>query len=210
MTVAQRLDTIASEDQARAELYAFIGLLLERAADTQTLRQVAAVEGDDTQIGRAIQLLSRVAHATTEQTAQREFNTLFIGLGRGEFLPYASYYLTGFLNEKPLAKLRADMARLGIARSEGKHEPEDNIASLMQMMAGLIIGEFAAPATLDEQKEFFTTHIGPWAVHFFTDLEETKNSVFYAAVGTLGRAFMEIESEAFKMLTTGASRAENV
>ncbi len=107
--------------------------------------------------------------------------------------------MTGFLNEKPLATLRRDMARLGIARAEAVKEPEDNIASLCEMMAGLIRGSFGAPADLRTQKDFFSAHLAPWAEHFFTDLEGAEASVLYAPFGKIGRAFMEVEREAFRM-----------
>ena len=130
---------------------------------------------------------------------EREFNDLFIGIGRGELLPFASYYLTGFLNEKPLATLRKDMADLSIARAPNVYEPEDNIASLMEMMAGLIDGRFGAPASLEKQREFFNRHIAPWAGHFYSDLEKARGSVFFLPVGTLGRIFIDIEREAFRL-----------
>jgi len=124
---------------------------------------------------------------------------LFIGLGRGELLPYASYYLTGFLNEKPLAILRADMAARTMTRAPNVFEPEDNIASLMEMMAGMIVGRFSQAASLEAQKTFFNKHISPWAEHFFSDLEAAKNSILYASLGAVGREFMNIEREAFRM-----------
>ncbi|MBN9671898.1 TorD/DmsD family molecular chaperone [Roseibium aggregatum] len=200
MTAVVKEYVIDPEDQARAELYDFLGLLLARPADDDLLRQVAGLQGNDTPLGDALGVLARIAAVTSPEAAEREFNALFIGLGRGELLPYASHYLTGFLNEKPLANLRSDMARRGIKRAEGKHEPEDNIASLMEMMAGMITGRFGAVTSVAGQKEFFTAHIEPWAIHFFTDLEATGSSVFYGAVGALGRRFMEIEAEAFGML----------
>ena len=91
------------------------------------------------------------------------------------------------------------MAVRGITRAQNVYEPEDNIASLMEMMGGMIVGRFGTPATLEDQKTFFNKHIAPWAAHFFSDLEAAKNSVLYASLGTLGRAFMEIEREAFRM-----------
>ncbi|MGB0439652.1 MAG: TorD/DmsD family molecular chaperone, partial [Paracoccaceae bacterium] len=112
---------------------------------------------------------------------------------------YASYYLTGFLNEKPLAQLRQDMTVQGLARSDTVFEPEDNIASLMEMMAAMIVGRFGEPKPIEVQKLFFNKHIAPWAGHFFADLEAAKGSVFYAPVGTVGRALIDIESEAFRM-----------
>ena len=136
---------------------------------------------------------------TKPKTAMSEYNALFIGLGRGELLPYASYYLTGFLNEKPLANLRADMAALAITRAPNVFEPEDNIASLMEMMAGMIVGRFGAPVALSRQRDFFNRHVGIWAGHFFADLQAAKTSVLYASVGAVGSALIEIEREAYRM-----------
>ncbi|MGA9432887.1 MAG: molecular chaperone TorD family protein [Roseobacter sp.] len=195
---AEIVDTNA-EDRLRADLYNFIGLLLARPAGDMLLEQTAALTGDDSPLGEAIAGLARVAKASTPKGVEREFNALFIGLGRGELLPYASYYLTGFLNEKPLARLRQDMAALRVTRADNVFEPEDSMASLMETMAGLIVGRFGEPADIDRQKTFFNNHIAPWATHFFTDLEGAKNSVLYASVGAVGREFMAIEREAFRM-----------
>jgi len=201
MSVAEDMNTIAPEDRLRADLYNFLGLLLSGPPDELVLSQTAGLSGDDTKLGQAITQLANVAKVSKPKAVTREFNALFIGLGRGELLPFASYYLTGFLNEKPLAVLRGDMAANGIARAANVYEPEDNIASLMEMMGGLIVGRFAGgPADLTAQKAFYNKHIGPWAGHFFTDLEAAKNSVLYASVGAVGREFMEIEREAFRMI----------
>lgn len=190
---------IAEEDRMRADLYNFLGVILARPADEMLLAQTQSLTGDESELGQAITTLAKVAKLSKPRAVESEYNKLFIGLGRGELLPYASYYLTGFLNEKPLALLRQDMTANGLARAENVFEPEDNIASLMEMMGAMIVGRFGSPADLDRQKTFFRKHIGPWAGHFFTDLEGAKNSVFYAPVGTLGRIFMEIESEAFRL-----------
>jgi len=190
---------VSAEDRLRADLYNFLGLILSGPPDQILLDQCAGLSGDDTDLGQAIGALSRVAKVSKPRRVQTEFNALFIGLGRGELLPYASYYLTGFLNEKPLAALRADMVAAGMTRADNVFEPEDNIASLMEMMAGMIVGRFRAPAALDAQKAFFNKHIAPWAGHFFTDLEGAKHSILYASVGSVGKAFMEIEREAFRM-----------
>lgn len=200
MTQPVETDAVGEEDALRADLYDLLGLLLARAPDKELLARVSALTGDGaTDLGRAIGALSRVARASDERAVEREFNALFIGVGRGELLPYASYYMTGFLHEKPLALLRADMARLQITRAENVYEPEDNVASLCEMMAGLIRGRFGPPADLSTQKDFFFAHLAPWAQPFFTDLAGAKNSVFYAPVGEAGRAFVDIEREAFRM-----------
>ncbi len=191
---------ILPEEAARADLYDFLSALLAAPPKRELLARAAALEGDQTEIGRGIAALARVAAAASEESVEREFTELFIGVGRGELMPYASYYLTGFLNEKPLALLRDDMRRLGIARAPNVFEPEDNIASLCEMMAGLIRGRFGAPAPLAEQKTFFNRHLGPWARHFFADLEAARSAVFYAPVGRIGAVFMEIEAEAFRLV----------
>ena len=191
--------TIESEDRLRADLYNFIGLILSAPPDQLLLDQCINLSGDDSDLGKAVRSLSRVARVTKPKKVESEFNALFIGLGRGELLPYASYYLTGFLNEKPLATLRSDMASRGMVRAVNVYEPEDNIASLMEMMGGMIVGRFGTPAELADQRQFFNKHIAPWAGHFFSDLEAAKNSILYASVGSVGRAFIEIEREAFRM-----------
>ena len=190
---------VAIEDRLRADLYNFLGLILSGPASQMVLDQTADLTGDDTDLGKAISSLARVAKVSKPASVESEFNALFIGLGRGELLPYASYYLTGFLNEKPLATLRRDMAVRGITRAKNVYEPEDNIASLLEMMGGLVVGRFGAPATLSDQRAFFNKHISPWAAHFFSDLEAAKNSVVYASVGAVGKAFMAIETESFRM-----------
>ena len=119
------------------------------------------------------------------------------GLGRGEMMPYGSYYLTGFLHERPLARHIGDLNALGIERDEGNPEPEDHAAILCEIMSGLIRGEFGAPAGSDH--ELFDKHLRPWIGRFFADLEIAETAKFYRAVGTLGRVFIEIESEAFAL-----------
>lgn len=198
MTAAEDI-SVASEDRLRADLYNFLGLMLSGPPDQLLLDQCADLSGDESELGKAISGLSRVAKASKPRKVESEFNALFVGLGRGELLPYASYYLTGFLNEKPLATLRSDMAVRTMTRAPNVYEPEDNIASLMEMMAGMIVGRFGAPATLDDQKTFFNKHIAPWAGHFYSDLEAAKNSILYASIGNVGREFMDIEREAFRM-----------
>lgn len=191
---------IAEEDRLRADLYNYLGLVLSGPPDQMLLDQTAGLSGDEGELGQAINTLAKMARITKPKTVEREYNQLFIGVGRGELLPYASYYLTGFLNEKPLALLRQDMTARGLARAENVFEPEDNIASLMEMMGAMIVGRFdAPPVSLEQQKTFFNRHIAPWAGHFFADLEAAKGSVLYTPVGTIGRIFMEIEAEAFRL-----------
>jgi TorA maturation chaperone TorD len=190
---------VVPEDRLRADLYNFLGLILSGPAGEMMLEQTALLSGDSTELGQAVASLARVAKVSKRAAVETEFNALFVGLGRGELLPYASYYLTGFLNEKPLAALRRDMAVRGITRAANVYEPEDNIASLLEMMGGQIVGRFGKMTTLGDQKAFFNKHVSPWASHFFSDLEAAKNSVLYASVGAVGKAFMAVEVESFRM-----------
>lgn len=199
MNVAAAVPEVSEEDRLRADLYNYLGLMLAGPPHQMLLDQTAGLTGDQTPLGQAIQGLALVARVSKPKAVQTEYNALFIGLGRGELLPYASYYLTGFLNEKPLANLRATMANFGMTRANDVFEPEDNIASLMEMMAGMIVGRFGRVATIKEQTEFFNAHIGTWATHYFNDLQAAKSSVLYASVGAVGAAFMDIEREAFRM-----------
>jgi TorA maturation chaperone TorD len=190
---------IAEEDAARAQLYALLGRLLLAAPAADVLERLRGLAGEAGEVGEAIGALGAAARAATPESVAAEYDALFIGLVRGELVPYASYYLTGFLHEKPLARLRGDMARLGIARVETASEPEDHAGALCEMMAGLIAGAFGAPAGLAEQKQFFTAHLAAWAPRFFEDLEAAGAANFYKSVGRLGRRFLDVETQAFAM-----------
>jgi TorA maturation chaperone TorD len=195
------IEEVLPEEWLRAQQYQLLARFLAAPAEAALLDLASGFEGDDSEFGQALGELATRAGQVTPQAASREYHDLFIGIGRGELAPYASYYLTGFLNEKPLAKLRGDMARLGIARAETVKEPEDHIAALCEMMAGLITGAFGAPLDLAAQRGFFDRHLAPWAPVFFEDLEKAKSAWLYAPVGTLGRLFMGIEKTAFMMAT---------
>lgn len=198
---------ISEEDQLRVQLYKLLGALLAREPNPETLQIIRNLQGDDSDFGKAFQQLAGQADKFNQKTITQEFNALFIGMGRGELVPYGSYYLTGFLNEKPLAKLRNSMRDLGITRADDVKEPEDNIGSLMEMMAGLIEGLFTEPADQQTQMQFFQQHIGNWAPHFFKDLEKAEMAHFYRPVGAIGRMFMEIEEAQFAMDGEGGPRS---
>ena len=190
---------VASEDRLRADAYGLLARLLCDVPDGALLTLTSEITGDDSSLGSALSALAGAAATVTAEAASEEYHALFIGVAGGELKPYCSFYLTGFVYEKPLAKLRLDMERLGIARREQVKEPEDHMASLCEMMAGLISGAFGAPADLETQQRFFDRHLAPWARLFFEDLEGADSARFYKSVGTVGRLFMEIESTAFEM-----------
>ncbi len=193
-TLKPEIDEI---DQLRAAEYGLLSLLLGKAPDSDTLKRVATLKGDASDLGIAHLELASAAAATDDRAASKEFFDLFIGLGRGELLPYASYYLTGFLHERPLARVREDLRLLGIERVGPSREPEDHIAILLEVMAGLARGDFDADLT--EQARFFERHLKPWAARMFADLEMSQAARLYRAVGRVGRVFMELESEAFTL-----------
>ena len=184
-------------DQLRAAEYGLLSLLLGKAPGADTLLRIAALKGDASDLGMAHIELASAAAATDDRAVSREFFDLFIGLGRGDLLPYGSYYLTGFLHERPLARVREDLDALGIERAGASREPEDHIAILLEVMAGLARGDFEAE--FSAQAKFFKRHLKPWAARLFADLEMSGSANFYRAVGRVGRIFMELESEAFTL-----------
>ena len=189
---------IAEEDLWRAQIYALLGRGLARRPDTALLTALGQLKGDDSPMGRALGQLAEQAGSTSLERAQDEYDALFVGLPRGELMPYASFYRTGFLYERPLAKLRGDMARLGYARAENVAEPEDHMGALCELMAMLIQGgEGRGPAELVTQERLFRQHLAPWAERFFADLEQAPSAKLYQPLGTVGRLFMSIETQAF-------------
>src|SRR5260370_3179472 len=191
-SLAREIDEI---DRQRAAEYDLLSLLLGKAPDADTLSRIAALKGDASDLGMAH--IELAAAAADDRAVSKEFFDLFIGLGRGDLLPYASYYLTGFLHERPLARVREDLYALGIERAGASREPEDHIAILLEVMAGLARSDFEAE--FSEQARFFERHLKPWAARMFADLEMSNSAKFYRAVGRVGRIFMELESEAFTL-----------
>ncbi|HWC91660.1 MAG TPA: molecular chaperone TorD family protein [Pseudolabrys sp.] len=184
-------------DLARARIYALLGALLTRAPDADLLARIGDLRGDATPLGLAHIEVAEAARNARVERVEQEFFDLFIGVGRGELLPYGSFYLTGFLHERPLARLREDLARFGIDRAEGVAEPEDHAGILCEIMAGLASGELPAPAGSD--RTIFEKHMAPWIGRLFADIERAQAADFYRRVGSLGRVFIDIETEAFAL-----------
>ena len=191
-------DRVVDEiDRARAQEYALLAILLSRSPDSEMMERLALLRGDASPLGVAHADLAEAAARADEASASREYFDLFAGLGQGALLPYASHYLTGSLYGRPLARLRETFRRLGIERDRGHSEPEDHVATLCEIMAGLIGGDLAVPAGAD--REFFEKHLARWIRRFFVDLENVKSADFYARVGALGRTFIDVETEAFAL-----------
>jgi len=197
VAVSESLASDSDADAARAQEYGLLALLLGRAPSAVLLARIAGLKGDASPLGLAHLTLADAATAVDPDAVSREYFDLFVGVGQGELLPYGSYYLTGFLHDRPLARLRDDLAGLGVEAAQDVREPEDHIAILCEVMAGLAAGTFDAEP--GAERRFFERHLKPWAARLFSDLEAARLARFYRAVGTVGCIFMAVEAEAFDM-----------
>lgn len=192
--LSSTVDVSLTADNLRAHEYSMLAVLLSRTPDQQVLDAIARLKGDVTPLGLAHIHLAEAAGIANPNELSREFFNLFVGVGRGELVPFGSYYLTGFLQEKPLARLRADLLKLGIERAPERRVPEDHIAILCEIMSGMCSGTLDTRPGAD--RHIFERHLKPWAARFFADLEVAENARFYRHVGAIGRMFMQIETEA--------------
>jgi len=186
------------EIRQRVSVYRLLASLLRDVPSPELLRQIAALEQGDAASPVADgadewQLLGLAARSSSPAQVDDEFHQLFIGLGRGELVPYGSWYQTGYLMEQPLSRLRDDLARLGFERDESVQEPEDHVAALLEVMSMLI--ESAEPQAL--QSDFYRRHLGSWLMSFFEDLEQARSAVFYRAVARVGRRFVAFEEQQY-------------
>ena len=180
------------EEAWRAGTWGLLATLLWRVPQKETLLQVASldrVEGVGSELQVALAMLGLAARSSRPEAVDDEYHDLFIGMGRGELLPYGSWYQTGFLMERPLSRLREDLAELGYARDASVKEPEDHVAALCEVMA-LMIGE---GVPLQVQGRFFADHVEAWMGRFFRELAAAESAVFYRSVGRLGEAFIRFE-----------------
>jgi TorA maturation chaperone TorD len=195
---------IAPEDQVRADFYALLANLFARAPEDRLLQAIviateptAVSAGELTKAWRALADASAVV---THDALIEEYDTVFVGVGRPPVMLYGSYYLAGFMMEKPLAELRTDLAKRGFARAADVREPEDHIAALCDVMRALILGDLAsAPASVDEQKSFFARHMQPWVGKCCAAIAANEKANYYRRVANFAAAFFEIESEAFDL-----------
>jgi TorA maturation chaperone TorD len=189
---------LSREQHYRIGAYGMLAQLLRQSPDQSTLDRVASFAGikpDRDEMALAMSMLGLSACNSLTQAVDEEFHDLFIGMGRGELVPYGSWYLTGFLMERPLGQLRDDLAMLGFQRQEGVTEPEDHVAALCEVMAMLISEDVG----FQQQSHFFETHMAGWLEQFFADLSEAKTAVFYRAVGRFGGAFAAMEKRYLSM-----------
>lgn len=184
----------------RASVYELLANLLAREPDQTLITALAGLDEVDTsegQVAMGWELLRQAAGKTDATAVRDEYFNLFVGVGRGELVPFGSWYITGFLMEKPVSVLRADLVDLGIERQEGIAESEDHIAGLCDAMALII--RAGNEIGFDRQQKFFRDHLEPWAGRFFTDLQTAKTSGFYRSVGFFGESFIEFEQQLLTM-----------
>ena len=192
---------VAEGEAVRANAYSLLAALLARPPTEEILGLLRQIEPDSGTDGRdmasAWACLKLAGERANAGSLDDEYHDLFIGIGRGEVVPYGSWYMTGFLMDRPLAILRGDLAELGFERQDDVKEPEDHIAALCETMAMLITN---GDHDIAVQRRFFQAHIEPWSVNFFQDLQNARTSKFYRAVGQFGEQFIGFEQKYLSLL----------
>lgn len=192
------------EETARAEIYGLLAALYYAPPSVQLSEKLRVAVTEAPAAGAMLEAswreLVAVARRLPEDAVRREYDTLFGGVGRPEVYLFGSHYLSGFLNEKPLAALRTDLAALGLARDEAMAETEDHIAYLCEVMRFLIAGDDVEVSNLTRQQAFFTAHLLPWVMALCDALEAHPKARFYAALAGFSRAFFSVEAQGFDML----------
>lgn len=204
MSTAQPLKFEApdqGEETARADLYGLLATLFYAPPTQDLLDTVAAapVEGDGA-LQQAWARLVAACRDTSAEAVREEYESLFIGVGKPDLILYGSWYLSGFMMEKPLAALRNDLAALGLQRDDGMAESEDHIAALCEVMRYLIASDDVVHANLDTQKRFFGSHLQPWAGAMCDAIIQHPQAGFYSTVAALAKVFFDVEMQAFDMM----------
>lgn len=194
---------VLPEDQVRAEVYALLSTLFYQPPEKKLLQAIATRnamcnDGADSGFCRAWRALQQAAANADVEAVKDEFDTAFIGTGRQPVMLYGSFYLAGFLNEKPLAQLRDDLTKMGLTRSGGSHETEDHISALCDVMRFLIAGDQETPpAALDAQRDFFLRNIKSWDSQLCAAVIAANQTHFYKHVAQFAREFFALENESF-------------
>lgn len=191
------------EEVARAEVYGLLALLLQAPPSPELLANLRLAVTEAPVAGAFLEepfrQLVGAARARSDADIAAEHDRLFGGVGKPDILPYGSHYLSGFLNDKPLAELRTDLARLGLGRDEATGDTEDHIAYLCEVMRYLIAGDDVGVANLAQQQRFYTRHLKPWIGRLAEQLSARPSAPFYQAVGAFLQAFAEVEAQGFDM-----------
>ena len=192
-------------DALRAGTWALLGRLLAAAPDDVLRQRLIAVGEDhhggdgppaDDAMTRAWAALAEAVHSAEPAALAEEFQDVFIGVGGGQVTPYASWYLVGALMDRPLVRLREDLAALGLERQVDCSEPEDHVAALCEIMA-LVIQD--GEVDFDWEQDIFTRYVGSWMLRLFDDIAAAPSAKVYRAVAALGKAFVEQEQRFYAM-----------
>ncbi len=201
---SSHLSSALDEETARAEIYGLLAALYYAPPTADVLAQLRVAATESPAAGGFLQEPWRevvaAARGMTDSAIQSEYNALFGGVGKPEIYLFGSHYLSGFLNEKPLAHLRTELARLGLARDDAMSETEDHIAYLCEVMRYLIASDDVAVANLTAQRKFFGDHMQPWVLQLCDALDANPKARFYAAFSGFTRAFVSVETQGFDML----------
>ena len=196
--------TVGAEDQVRADFYALLASLFYRGPDERLLQSIV-IAGEPTaeasdELLKAWRALSQASAVVSQEAVGEEYESVFVGVGRAPVLLFGSFYIAGFMMEKPLVALRNDLAALGFARNDDANESEDHLAALCDVMRALILGDLAdAPADVAVQKQFFAKHIQPWAGKCCDAIQANEQTNYYRRVAAFTKVFFEIEAEAFEI-----------
>ena len=193
-----------AEELARAETYGVLARLWWAPPDEELLRQFAVAVTEAPQPGGFLeapwQALVGAMRASSVAAARAEYVALFEGIGKPEVFLYGSYYLAGFLNERPLVALRDDLARLGLERDPSRGETEDHVACVFEVMRFLIAGDDVALCNLEQQRRFFRAHVQPWVEKLCEAVQAQPRARLYAALAGFTAAFMQVETQAFDLV----------
>jgi TorA maturation chaperone TorD len=195
-----------SEELARAELYGLLARLWLAPPDAELMQQFAVAVTQAPEAGALLEepwmQLVAALRATTVDEAAAEHEALFHGVGKPEVFAYGSYYLSGFLNERPLAALRTDLQALGLTRDPLRAETEDHVSYVLEVMRYLIAGDDAAVCNLEQQRRFFRAHVQPWVEDLCAATAAHPRARTWRALADFTRSFVQVEAQAFDMLET--------
>jgi TorA maturation chaperone TorD len=193
-------DAMIDEEQVyRASAYSLLAALLRAPPDQALLERLGQLspsgDAEPDELLEAMREVAEIAEKFTPEQLDDEYHALFIGVGRGELVPYGSWYLTGYLMEQPLSELRDDLRALGFERSPDTHEPEDHISAIFEVFSVMITDG----SSLEMQQKFYNKHMSSWLERFFGDLATSKSAQFYKPVARFGAAFIELEKAYLSM-----------
>ena len=196
------------EETARAEVYGLLAQLYYAPPSPEVMTALRVAVTEAPAAGAFLEEpwreLVGTARALSDEAVASEYQALFGGVGKPEVYLFGSHYLSGFLNDKPLARLRTDLAALGLARDEAMSESEDHVAYLCEVMRYLIAGDDVAISNLTRQRDFFATYLQSWTTALCDAIAGHPKARFYAGLAGFTRAFMNVEAQGFDMLDGAA------